>query len=62
MTNQTHLVVCKTNAALEYLKKAYSVAGNLSEKGRPMSKRQAMLAWDVLLAEGFECPSDFYLG
>ena len=61
MTSRTRLVICKTDAALEHLKKEYCEIGSLSERGLPMEQGDTMVARDSLLTAGFEFGEDFYI-
>jgi len=57
----THLVVCKNPKALKFLKEEELIIGVWSEKGKPMSVGDAMVARDELQEAGFEWGKDFYL-
>ena len=58
---ETHYVKCKTPEALAFLKKEWVLLGLWSEKEKPMTVGDAMVAKDSLLEAGFEWGKDFYL-
>ncbi len=58
---KTHFIICKNPKALDNLKEEFCLLGLASEKGRPVSQGDALVARDTLLENGFEWGADFYL-
>jgi len=64
VSDGTHLVVCKNSKALKHLYKDETcccLIAAKSERGKPVSQGDALVARDELLKAGFKWGEDFYL-
>lgn len=57
----THLIVCKTAEALDYLKDECYLLWLRAEKSKPVTQGDALVARDILEEKGFKWGVDFYL-
>ena len=57
----THLIVCKSQQALQSLKDEYGLLGTAAEKGKLVSQGDALAARDALQEQGYRWGEDFYI-
>lgn len=59
--DDTHLIVCKSELALQYLIKESCLLGLRAKNSSPVSQGDALVARDILQEIGFKWGKDFYI-